>query len=184
MDKLDKVIRALECCLDSWDACADCYLNDCKGCRDQLNADALEVLRNLKTKYATAVEAAAIATELAAKYRKTDGDLISRSELYGIESLLMTDVVENDPVAKFVLDQVLHDIQSVPSVEAELVVHAHWVYDPNGCDWGIGAYRCSSCGCKNDSLPCNEDAYVNSYACAKRCPHCGAHMDEEVADGT
>lgn len=66
--------------------------------------------------------------------------------------------------------------------ESEPVVHAHWVYDPNGCDWGIGAYRCSRCDCRNGALPCNEDAYVYSYACAKRCPHCGAHMDEEATD--
>lgn len=50
MEKLDKVIRALECCLDSFDACPDCYLNNYEGCRDQLNADALDVIRELKTR--------------------------------------------------------------------------------------------------------------------------------------
>ena len=31
------------------------------------------------------------------------GDLISRKELLGLERLLMTDIVENDPVARYIL---------------------------------------------------------------------------------
>ena len=67
--------------------------------------------------------------------------------------------------------------------QRDATAHAHWVYDPNGCDWGIGAYRCSRCDCRNGGLPCNEDAHVYSYANSHYCPYCGAKMDEEVADG-
>ena len=38
-------------------------------------------------------------------------DLISRKALLGTECLLMTDIVENNPTAKFVLEQVLFDIE-------------------------------------------------------------------------
>lgn len=38
-------------------------------------------------------------------------DLISRKALLGTQRLLMTDIVENNPTAKFVLEQVLFDIE-------------------------------------------------------------------------
>lgn len=51
--------------------------------------------------------------------------------------------------------------------DREPVVHAHWIGDEPG-DW-----RCSHCG---------EYAPDGGYEQTKRCPECGAHMDEEVAD--
>lgn len=38
-------------------------------------------------------------------------DLISRKALLGTECLLMTDIVENNPTAKYILEQVLYDIE-------------------------------------------------------------------------
>lgn len=38
-------------------------------------------------------------------------DLIRRKELLGTERLLMTDIVENNPTAKYILEQVLFDIE-------------------------------------------------------------------------
>lgn len=43
------------------------------------------------------------------------GDLISRNNLLGTESLLMTDIVENNEVAKYILEQVLYDIEHAPT---------------------------------------------------------------------
>ena len=74
---------------------------------------------------------------------------------------------------------VVRYLATLPTVDAVEVVHGQWEYDPNGCDWGIGAYRCSHCGNRNGALPCNEDAYVYSYACSRYCPYCGAKMDGE-----
>ena len=58
-------------------------------------------------------------------------------------------------------------------LEFEPVVHAHWVtaYE---FDFGIGeerttGYNCSRCG-------------IYSIKKDNRCPDCGAHMDEEVAE--
>ena len=42
-------------------------------------------------------------------------DLISRKDLIGTERLLMTDIVENNEVAKYILEQVLHDIEHAPA---------------------------------------------------------------------
>lgn len=61
-------------------------------------------------------------------------------------------------------------------VEIELVVHAHWIPVEGGGfrDMVLTISECSNCG-----------GYVShhGYACPdKYCKHCGAHMDEEVAD--
>ena len=38
-------------------------------------------------------------------------DLINRKALLGTECLLMTDIVENNPTAKYILEQVLYDVE-------------------------------------------------------------------------
>ena len=58
-----------------------------------------------------------------------------------------------------------HDIERIMRIEAELVVHAHWIK---------GAFRtitCSNCG----FLLRVPDAIIPKFA---YCPHCGAKMDE------
>lgn len=58
--------------------------------------------------------------------------------------------------------------------ELEPVIHAHWVfYEDESGDWWD---KCSGCGGKIH----NEGGYPSDLP---RCPHCGAHMDEEVAHG-
>ena len=42
-------------------------------------------------------------------------NLISRKVLLGTERLLMTDIVENNPTAKYILEQVLFDIENAPT---------------------------------------------------------------------
>ena len=41
-------------------------------------------------------------------------DLISRKSLIGTERLLMTDIVKNNEVARYILEQALYDIQHTP----------------------------------------------------------------------
>jgi rubrerythrin len=110
------------------------------------------------------------------------GDLISRSAL--LESIEGTDwytirydgsVSEGAPceeVAWYKATEIYAALENAPAVEAEPVVHAHWekVYDELGCDRG---WRCSRC---------KSSVYHMTYEPYGRCPHCGAHMDEEVAD--
>ena len=69
-------------------------------------------------------------------------------------------------------------IDKAPTIEAKPVVHAHWEYDPNGMDWGIGAWRCSKCRCKNDNLPNQNWTSIYQFAGSKYCPNCGAEMTE------
>lgn len=53
---------------------------------------------------------------------------------------------------------------------------AEWIYDHDGMDWGIGAWRCNACGAKNNNI--RGDARVNPYhwSGSKYCPNCGAIM--------
>lgn len=42
-------------------------------------------------------------------------DLISRKDLLGTEQLLMSDIVKNNPTARYILEQVLYDIENAPT---------------------------------------------------------------------
>lgn len=61
-------------------------------------------------------------------------DLVSRKDLIGTERLLMTDIVENNEVAKYILEQVLYDIEHAPAafdkekVIRDLQKHSHNYY--------------------------------------------------------
>ena len=61
-------------------------------------------------------------------------DLISRKALLGTEWLLMTDIVQNNPTAKYILEQVLYDIEHAETafdkekVIKELQKHSHNYY--------------------------------------------------------
>ena len=59
--------------------------------------------------------------------------------------------------------------------------HGHWVFDPDGMDWNIPAWRCSVCTCRNDNIPPNlEKTNPLRWSGSKFCPNCGAKMDEEA----
>lgn len=51
----------------------------------------------------------------------------------------------------------------------------HWVWNPDGNDWGIGAWECSECGCANNALG-GKDTDVYWFACSHYCPQCGVRM--------
>jgi hypothetical protein len=54
--------------------------------------------------------------------------------------------------------------------------YSNWEYDPNGMDWGIGAWRCRECRTKNDDLGNTKDIDPYLFAGSKFCPHCGLPM--------
>lgn len=56
---------------------------------------------------------------------------------------------------------------------------AKWVYDPNACDWGIGAWVCSKCGAKNENLGGDKRFSPYIYVGSNFCPHCGRLMTDE-----
>lgn len=72
---------------------------------------------------------------------------------------------------------VLSLIARQPKVEAKAIEYAHWVYDRNGLDWGLGAWVCSACRIKNDNIPAMQpDINPMWFAGSKFCPDCGKTM--------
>lgn len=59
----------------------------------------------------------------------------------------------------------------------DCVKHGEWHYNPDGMDWGLGAWQCSLCHCKNDNLPMQRNIKPLQWAGSKYCPNCGAKMD-------
>lgn len=72
-------------------------------------------------------------------------------------------------------------LNSIEDADVEETEHASWEYDPNGNDWGLGAWCCSRCGCKNDNLGGDGSIKPAFFAGSKYCPHCGAKMDRKEA---
>lgn len=65
-------------------------------------------------------------------------DLISRKALLGTERLLMTDIVENNPAAKYILEQVLFDIEhSETAFDKEKVIEELKSWEKASHDAGI-----------------------------------------------
>ena len=54
--------------------------------------------------------------------------------------------------------------------------YGSWEYDPNGIDWGLGAWRCSKCHARNSNLGATEDINPYLYEGSKFCPNCGIPM--------
>jgi DNA-directed RNA polymerase subunit RPC12/RpoP len=88
-------------------------------------------------------------------------DLISREAV--LEVIRTTGVASAQEKLR-----IIAAVRAVPTVEAEPVVHAHWLTNDDPRGWfGKTAY-CSACKCG--------DSTVRS----PRCRYCGAHMDENL----
>lgn len=57
---------------------------------------------------------------------------------------------------------------------------AHWVYDPNGYDWCLGAWKCSKCGTPNNNIGGGKDINPLIFRGSKFCPECGEKMDGQT----
>lgn len=68
---------------------------------------------------------------------------------------------------------VIRQLDNMPIIDAEPVVHAHWIkLDDNGRELAIP--YCSQCL----HLPLRNNGYAIELT--DYCPHCGAKMDEEA----
>lgn len=64
----------------------------------------------------------------------------------------------------------------ISTVEVVELKHGEWIYNPNGMDWGLGAWECSLCGCTNNNLPMDDKINPKHWSGTKFCPNCGARM--------
>lgn len=96
-----------------------------------------------------------------------ENDAISRSAL-----------LDSMPKATELLrHQVVDVICNTPALDVAPVVHAHWVYDPDGMDFNLGAWVCSRCEVKNDNLGGLQRINPYLFSGSRYCPNCGAKMD-------
>ena len=79
-------------------------------------------------------------------------------------------------------EAVLFILRRQPSADVAPVVHARWIWNPNGMDYGLGAWQCGQCFTRNNRLPMNSK--MNSLMCSgsKQCPECGEKMDAKEND--
>ncbi len=71
---------------------------------------------------------------------------------------------------------------NIELVEYTETKYAEWYYDPNGMDWGLGAWLCSECHTKNDNIGCSKNISPYMFAGSKFCPQCGATMKKGITD--
>ena len=55
--------------------------------------------------------------------------------------------------------------------------HGKWIWDKNGMDWGIGAWRCSECRARPNTFWNTEKSNPMFKSSSRYCPNCGAKMD-------
>lgn len=77
-------------------------------------ASGVAVMGQAKPMTAIVIASIRKAVKKMVKQRLIDGD-----ELYGIESLLNTDIIQNSPEASWLMAQVLYDIQASPTIDPE-----------------------------------------------------------------
>lgn len=103
-------------------------------------------------------------------------DYIDREAFYQTEKLLDTDIIRKSKTASLLIDQFFYDLKTYKKADVAPVKYAKWVWNPNGIDWGLGAWECSNCYGKNDNLPGTEKIDPFMVAGSSYCPSCGAKM--------
>ena len=69
------------------------------------------------------------------------------------------------------------DLVNEPTIDAVPVRHGEWKYNPNGMDWGLGAWECSLCHAQNNNLGMGNNINPYMFVGSNWCPQCGAKMD-------
>ena len=166
--------------------CGDCCLTNCTECPEYQKAEEgfhkdPEAVGFMWSCGGVLLEAADRLEELTGS-----GDLISRDAL--MERIENIDWYHEDECGKstvmrqgacseeeawFKAPDIFAAVRNALVVEAEPVVHAHWVMRG-------GRRYCSACGTRACVTRDTDDFWYTVGT--KRCPECGAHMDEEIAE--
>ena len=70
-------------------------------------------------------------------------------------------------------------IEHQPTIEPK---RGEWIWDKDGIDWNIGAWRCSECGSRNANIGCNGNENPMRWSGSRFCPNCGADMREREGE--
>jgi hypothetical protein len=75
------------------------------------------------------------------------------------------------------LNYAITQLDNQPTADVQPIVHAKWIYDRDGMDWNLGAWKCSKCKQRNINIAGQENINPLAFVGSKFCPHCGARMD-------
>lgn len=70
-------------------------------------------------------------------------------------------------------EEAINCIEEIPIAEPK---RGEWIWDKDGIDWNIGAWRCSNCHGRNANLPNDERIIPLQWSGSNFCPNCGADM--------
>lgn len=116
-------------------------------------------------------------------------EYIDKTQLLQIESLLKTEIIENNKVALWLYEQMTHDIEAQPVADVAPVVHGKWIFKERH----RGGFRVmtgtdefgNKHTVKVDCISVVKDPYcsvcgkLNEAVFLNYCPNCGAKMDLE-----
>ena len=77
---------------------------------------------------------------------------------------------------------IMLEIARFPAADVAPVVHGKWEWNPNAMDFGLGAWVCNKCGCKNNNLGLDRKMNPLMFSGSSYCPNCGADMRGEKND--
>ena len=55
----------------------------------------------------------------------------------------------------------------------EIHGRGRWVWDPDGMDWGLGAWKCSECHVKAETWWATDPRDPKDCSCSRYCGNCG-----------
>ena len=79
----------------------------------------------------------------------------------------------------FLCKEVREKFDSIPAADVRPVEKAHWYWDEDGMDWGIGSWRCSACHSRPETWWQGDRSNPRNKSGHYFCPNCGADMREE-----
>lgn len=68
-------------------------------------------------------------------------------------------------------------VDELPAADVQEVKHGKWIWDKDGMDWGIGAWRCSVCETMSPMWWNTDRGSPMHKSGHYYCPRCGAKMD-------
>ena len=101
----------------------------------------------------------------------------------------MAEYVEREAVLRLALDgyivgnrnyaSVCKYIRGISAADVRPLVKAHWEWDENGMDWGLGAWKCSCCK-ENPATFWNcMKGNPMRFSGSRFCGNCGAMMEAD-----
>lgn len=74
------------------------------------------------------------------------------------------------------LNEMRKRLERLPAADVRPVVKAHWYWDKDGMDWGIGSWRCSACHSRPETWWQGDSTSPRNKSGHYFCPNCGADM--------